>query len=70
MDTDKPRPSGGHGDVYAPEMCNHDPEDGCMWCCQRCNYDHHWCNGCGTIVGHRDRVCDDCREIHFVPIPL
>lgn len=52
---------GGKGQAYRPDLCDHAPEDGCMWCCSVCNVDRHCCPGCGTTLGHLDKVCDDCR---------
>jgi hypothetical protein len=31
-----------------PKECDHEPDDGCEWCCQICNYDVHYCPSCGA----------------------
>jgi hypothetical protein len=59
----KVKPDGSKGNKYRPEKCTHAPNDGCEWCCERCNYDTHFCPGCGTVVGHLDIACDECRAI-------
>jgi hypothetical protein len=35
-----------------------------MWCCQLCNYDTHWCGGCGTILNHGEHTCEDCKKLY------
>lgn len=51
---------GDKGCVYDPTKCTHPANDGCMWCCMRCNTDTHRCPGCGTVTDHQDSECDDC----------
>lgn len=51
---------GDKGQEYRPDRCQHQLGDGCMWCCQQCNLDHHFCPGCGTVTGHRETACPDC----------
>lgn len=53
---------GDKGAAYRPDKCAHEPDDGCEWCCQRCNTDTHWCPGCGTVTDHKETVCGDCKE--------
>ena len=53
---------GGKGQAHRPDLCQHAPDDGCLWCCERCNTDTHWCPGCGCIVDHRDGACLDCLD--------
>lgn len=54
-------PPGGKGEVHDESKCKHDdPNDGCEWCCNRCNFDTHFCPGCGTVTGHQDEACDHC----------
>lgn len=55
---------GDKGEEYAPHKCEHEKGEGCMWCCQRCNYDTHMCGGCGTIVGHNETTCPDCKKYY------
>jgi hypothetical protein len=57
------RPSGMKGDLYRPDRCNHEPDDGCEWCCQRCNYDQHHCPGCGTVGDHKNTICPECAKL-------
>lgn len=56
---------GSKGNEYRPDRCEHGPDDGCMWCCMRCNTDTHRCPGCGTVTDHKETVCcpacPDCR---------
>jgi hypothetical protein len=59
-----PQPSGMRGDLYRPDRCQHDPDDGCQWCCQTCNYDRHFCGGCGTVTGHDGGACPDCVRLY------
>ncbi len=51
---------GDKGEEYRPDKCDHDPDDGCMWCCRACNIDRHLCPGCGTPIGHKDSSCGGC----------
>lgn len=51
---------GSKGNLYRPDKCAHDKDDGCMWCCATCNADQHICRGCGTPIDHQDAGCDDC----------
>lgn len=52
----------GHekGCDYRPDKCEHAADDGCMWCCERCNHDEHHCPGCGTISDHKNTPCPEC----------
>lgn len=50
---------GDKGQAYRPDKCDHAADDGCMWCCQRCNQDRHWCPGCGTVTDRKGSVCGD-----------
>lgn len=59
---------GDKGEEYRPDLCEHEAGDGCMWCCQRCNTDRHWCPGCGTVTDHYATECGDCQDagtIHY-----
>lgn len=51
---------GDKGEEYRPDRCEHPADDGCMWCCSRCNYDRHWCPGCGAVSDHHNTPCDEC----------
>jgi hypothetical protein len=53
---------GDKGCEYRPDQCAHARDDGCMWCCMRCNTDRHFCPGCGTVSGHQNEPCEDCEE--------
>lgn len=55
---------GDKGCEYRPDRCEHGPDDGCEWCCMTCNLDRHFCGGCGTVVGHTDTTCTDCRRTY------
>jgi hypothetical protein len=50
--------------LYQSNRCEHPnlAGEGCQACCDDCNSDRHGCQGCGTPVGHRDRLCDDCPD--------
>lgn len=52
------------GYQYRPDKCEHPADDGCMWCCMRCNTDTHWCPGCGTVTDHKGTVCEDCQALY------
>jgi len=45
---------------YRPDKCTHGPDDGCMWCCMRCNLNAHFCPGCGTESDHHNTPCPEC----------
>lgn len=60
MSDNRPRPNGGKGQAYRPDLCSHAPDDGCEWCCATCNFDRHYCPGCGTVSDHRNTPCPDC----------
>lgn len=47
-------------DKSQPEHLAHAADDGCMWCCMRCNTDTHWCPGCGTVADHKNTPCPEC----------
>lgn len=49
--------------TFRPDKCEHDLNDGCEWCCRKCNYDTHRCPGCGTVTDHKETVCDDCEKL-------
>ena len=51
---------GDKGEEYRPDKCEHASDDGCMWCCETCNYDRHYCPGCGTVADHKNTACPDC----------
>jgi hypothetical protein len=51
---------GDKGEEYRPELCRHESDDGCLWCCERCNYDRHYCPNCGTIADHKETPCEPC----------
>lgn len=51
---------GDKGCEYRPDKCEHEEDDGCEWCCMRCNYDHHFCPGCGTVTDHKETACPEC----------
>lgn len=54
---------GDKGEAYRPDLCDHDPDDGCEWCCRQCNVDQHLCPGCGTVANHKEEPCDEkCAE--------
>lgn len=53
---------GDKGCSYQPDKCNHAEDDGCLWCCMRCNTDNHRCPDCGTPTDHKETVCDDCNN--------
>lgn len=55
---------GDKGCERRPDKCDHPADDGCEWCCMRCNVDQHLCPGCGTVVGHNDVACDDCDRLY------
>lgn len=55
---------GDKGCEYRPDRCEHELGDGCEWCCMRCNVDRHFCGGCGTVVGHTETTCEDCRRTY------
>lgn len=54
---------GDKGEFFRGEICQHEPNDGCMWCCETCNYDRHICPGCGTIIDHNDKCCEECEKL-------
>lgn len=59
---------GGKGEVHNPSKCQHEPDDGCEWCCSVCNYDRHLCPGCGTVSNHKCEPCDEkCAELAKLP---
>lgn len=58
---------GDKGCEYRPDRCEHEPDDGCEWCCMRCNTDTHWCPGCGTVSDHRNTPCGDCAAYYDLP---
>jgi hypothetical protein len=74
-DADKPSEAtgmtwGDKGCQRRPDSrCKHAPDDGCHWCCICCNTDTHWCPGCGTITGHKEKVCVDCSKMHGLKGP-
>lgn len=49
---------GDKGCAYRPDLCEHFPGDGCMWCCMDCNLDRHRCPNCGTVSDHHDNLCE------------
>jgi len=51
---------GDKGEEYRPDKCEHEPDDGCMWCCEECNNDRHYCPDCGTISNHKEEPCNPC----------
>lgn len=51
---------GDKGCAYRPDKCDHEPDDGCEWCCMQCNLDRHWCPDCGTVSDHKNSPCGDC----------
>lgn len=51
---------GDKGCAYRPDLCDHEPDDGCMYCCMQCNEDRHLCPNCGTISDHRETPCSPC----------
>lgn len=64
----KPSEAGGQawgdkGCEHRPDRCQHAPDEGCMWCCMKCNTDTHLCPGCGTPVGHKDISCRECWKL-------
>lgn len=62
---------GDKGEEYRPDKCEHASDDGCMWCCQRCNTDTHLCGGCGTVANHKEDPCDkECVKVHKLPGPF
>lgn len=51
--------------TYVPplptEKCKpeqHAKEGGCYHCCERCNYDRHYCFFCGDPLRHDDKTLD------------
>lgn len=55
---------GDKGAEHRPDRCNHAADDGCMWCCMRCNTDTHWCPDCGTVTDHRGAACEECEIVY------
>lgn len=51
---------GDKGEEFRSDRCIHPSSAGCMWCCPRCNYDRHYCPGCGAVSDHHDTPCDEC----------
>jgi hypothetical protein len=51
---------GDKGEEYRPDKCTHDSDDGCEWCCEKCNKDQHLCPKCGTISNHKEEPCNPC----------
>ncbi len=48
------------------EKCKHNPDDGCMWCCEECDTDTHRCGGWGSPVTHLMKgICRDCMIDHI-----
>jgi hypothetical protein len=37
--------------------CDHAVDDGCLWCCEDCNWDRHLCPGCGAVGNHKNQTC-------------
>lgn len=50
---------GDKGCEFRPDRCRHDADEGCEWCCMRCNTDQHRCPACGGVTGHKDEPCDE-----------
>jgi hypothetical protein len=42
---------GDKGCEHRPDKCTHGPDDGCMWCCMRCNLNAHLTNSV-QVVAH------------------
>lgn len=59
---------GDKGEVYRPDKCKHEPDDGCMWCCRQCNTDTHWCPNCGTVSDHKETTCGPKPEDCYPPV--
>ncbi len=47
-----------------PHVREHDENDGCYGCCDKCNYDIHRCGGCGTPIAHTENMCEECEELY------
>lgn len=60
---------GDKGEVRDLTRCQHDPDDGCEWCCRQCNYDRHWCPGCGTVSNHKNEPCPQCIKDYGLEAP-
>ena len=56
--------TGEPGDTYQPERCHHLKDDGCEYCCHKCNFGQHVCPGCGSSIHHQEDACIDCRIAH------
>jgi hypothetical protein len=52
---------GDKGCVRNLSKCDHADDDGCEWCCMKCNTDSHWCPECGTVSDHKNSPCNPCR---------
>lgn len=50
---------GDKGCEYRPDKCKHEKDDGCEWCCMKCNTDTHWCPICGTVANHKEEPCPE-----------
>lgn len=46
------------------DFCDHFADQGCMWCCQKCNSNSHNCPGCGDDLEHGQEVCRACQIEH------
>lgn len=51
---------GAKGYEHRPERCEHAKDDGCEWCCMKCNTDTHWCPECGAVSNHKEEPCNPC----------